>query len=163
MKKAIVIGGGITGLSAAWKLSENGYKVSIIESEKSFGGLAKTIKVGNYFFDVGPHAFLSEEKEIFNKVMDLFKNEKSAIPLKKRKVKMVFKGNYVDYPLSIKSILFQMGFISPILSSLSFAKSKIRTSIYSLLSKKTQNENLTIKQWAINSFGKSKHQNFPTE
>jgi protoporphyrinogen oxidase len=160
MKKAIVIGGGITGLSAAWKLSENGYKVSIIESEKSFGGLAKTIKVGNYFFDVGPHAFLSEEKEIFNKVMDLFKNEKSAIPLKKRKVKMVFKGNYVDYPLSIKSILFQMGFISPILSSLSFAKSKIRTSIYSLLSKKTQNQNLTVKQWAINSFGKYLYLNF---
>ena len=52
MKKAIIIGGGVTGLSAAWKLSENGYKVNIIESEKSFGGLAKTIKIGNYFFDI---------------------------------------------------------------------------------------------------------------
>ena len=160
MKKAIIIGGGVTGLSTAWKLSENDYKVSVIESEKSFGGLAKTIKVGNYFFDVGPHAFLSEEKEIFDKVMDLFKDEKSAIPLKKRKVKMVFKGNYVDYPLSIKSILFQMGLISPILSSLSFTKSKIRTSIYSLLSKKTQNQNLTVKQWAIDNFGKYLYLNF---
>ena len=46
MKKAMVIGDGITGLSTAWKLSENGYKVSVIESEKSFGGLAKTIKIG---------------------------------------------------------------------------------------------------------------------
>ena len=52
MKKAMVIGDGITGLSTAWKLSENGYKVSVIESEKSFGGLAKTIKIGNYFFDI---------------------------------------------------------------------------------------------------------------
>ena len=52
MKKAIVIGGGVTWLSTAWKLSENGYKVSVIESEKSFGELAKTIKIGNYFFDV---------------------------------------------------------------------------------------------------------------
>ena len=52
MKKAIVIGGGVTGLSTAWKLSENGYKVSVIESEKSFGELAKTIKIGNYFFDI---------------------------------------------------------------------------------------------------------------
>ena len=52
MKKAIVIEGGITGLSTAWKLSENGCKVSVIESEKSFGGLAKTIKIGNYFFDI---------------------------------------------------------------------------------------------------------------
>ena len=38
MKKAIVIGGGVTGLSTAWKLSENGYKVCVIESEKLFGG-----------------------------------------------------------------------------------------------------------------------------
>ena len=46
MKKAMVIEGDVTGLSIAWKLSENGYKVSVIESEKSFGGLAKTIKIG---------------------------------------------------------------------------------------------------------------------
>ena len=52
MKKAMVIKGVITELSTAWKLSENGYKVSVIESEKSFGGLARTIKIGNYFFDI---------------------------------------------------------------------------------------------------------------
>jgi protoporphyrinogen oxidase len=52
MKEAIVIKGVITELSAAWKLSENGYRTSVIESEKSFGGLAKTIKIGNYFFDI---------------------------------------------------------------------------------------------------------------
>jgi heterodisulfide reductase subunit A-like polyferredoxin len=46
MKKAIVIKGDITELSTAWKLSENGYKVGTIESEKSFGRLAKTIKIG---------------------------------------------------------------------------------------------------------------------
>ena len=52
MKKAMVIKGVITELSTAWKLSENGYKASVIESEKSFGGLARTIKIGNYFFDI---------------------------------------------------------------------------------------------------------------
>jgi len=30
MKKAIVIGGGVTRLSVAWKLSEKGYKVKIL-------------------------------------------------------------------------------------------------------------------------------------
>jgi protoporphyrinogen oxidase len=52
MKKTIVIEGGVTELSTAWKLSENGYKVNIIESEKSFGGLTKIIKIENYFFDI---------------------------------------------------------------------------------------------------------------
>ena len=50
MKKAIVIRGGLTGLITAWRLSENGYKVSVIESEKSFGELVKTIKNRKLFF-----------------------------------------------------------------------------------------------------------------
>ena len=48
MKKAIVIGGGVTGLSTAWKLSEKGYKVNVIECDNSIGGLAKSIKMENY-------------------------------------------------------------------------------------------------------------------
>ena len=52
MKKVIVIGGGITGLSAAWRLSENGYKTTIIESEEQIGGLAKSIIIDNYILDI---------------------------------------------------------------------------------------------------------------
>ena len=43
MKKVIVIGAGITGLSAAWKLSECGHKANVIESEGQIGGLAKSV------------------------------------------------------------------------------------------------------------------------
>ena len=160
MKKAIVIGGGVTGLSVAWKLSEKGYEVKVIEMDKFIGGLARSIKMGNYFFDIGPHSFFSEDKEVFQKVMDLFKGEPGEIPYSKRTVKMMFRGKYVDYPLSAKSVLFQMGILSPILSSLSYAKSYIRTSIYSLLGKKTQSQNLTIKQWAIDNYGKYLYLNF---
>ena len=91
MKKAIVIGGGVTGLSVAWKLSEKGYEVKVIEMDKFIGGLARSIKMGNYFFDIGPHSFFSEDKEVFQKVMDLFKGEPGEIPYSKRTVKMMFK------------------------------------------------------------------------
>jgi len=49
MKKIVVIGAGITGLSVAWKLSEKGYEVKIIEMDKFIGGLARSIKIENYF------------------------------------------------------------------------------------------------------------------
>ncbi len=160
MKKIVVIGGGVSGLSVAWKLSEKGYEVKVIEMDEFIGGLARSIKMGNYFFDIGPHSFFSEDKEVFKKVMDLFKGEPGEIPYSKRIVKMMFRGKYVDYPLSAKSVLFQMGILSPTLSSLSYAKSYIRTSIYSLLGKKTQNQNLTIKQWAIDNYGKYLYLNF---
>ena len=160
MKKIVIIGGGITGLSAAWKLSEKGYVVNVIEMDKVIGGLAKSIKIENYFFDIGPHSFFSEDKEVFAKVMDLFKGEQGEIPYSKRSVKMMFRGKYVDYPLSAKSVLFQMGLPTAIMCSLSFAKSYISTSLSSLLVKKTQNNNLTVKQWAINNFGKYLYLNF---
>jgi protoporphyrinogen oxidase len=79
MKKIVVIGAGITGLSVAWKLSEKGYKVKIIEMDKFIGGLARSIKMGNYFLDIGPHSFFSEDKEVFKKVMDLFEGEQGEI------------------------------------------------------------------------------------
>ena len=159
MKKIVVIGGGVTGLSVAWKLSEKGYEVKVIEMDKFIGGLARSIKMGNYFFDIGPHAFTTKDEEVFKKVMDLFKGEPGEMLYTKRTVKMMFRGKYVDYPLSVK-VLFQMGIMSAIMCSLSFAKSKIRTSISSLLGKKIEYQNLTIKQWAIDSFGKYLYLNF---
>ncbi len=159
MKRVIIIGGGITGLSVAWNLSEKNYEVIVIESDKSIGGLAKSVKIDNYFFDIGPHSFFSEDKEVFKKVMDLFEDEPSEIPYAKRSVKMLFKNKYVDYPLSAKSIL-QMGFLPPILCSLSFAKSYIGTYVSSLFIKKKENQNLTVKQWAMDNFGNYLYINF---
>ena len=59
MKKVIVIGAGITGLSAAWKLSECGHKAIVIESEGQIGGLAKSVIIDDYILDIGPHSFFS--------------------------------------------------------------------------------------------------------
>tara|TARA_B100001123_G_scaffold444505_1_gene593552 strand:+ start:1389 stop:2780 length:1392 start_codon:yes stop_codon:yes gene_type:complete len=160
MKKTIVVGGGITGLSIAWKLSEKGHDVTVIESDEMIGGLAKSVRIGNYFFDIGPHSFFSEDKEVFESVMNLFKGESGEMPYAKRSVKMLFKGKYVDYPLSAKSIL-QMGFWPPFLCSLSFAKSYISSFVKSLFyKKKVQDENLTVKEWAIENFGDYLYRNF---
>ena len=134
--------------------------MDIVESDASIGGLAKSMKVENYYFDIGPHSFFTEDKEIFKKVMDLFEGEQDEISYSKRSVKMMFRGKYVDYPLSAKSILVQMGILSAIMCSLSFVKSYIGTSISSLFVKKTQDESLTVKQWAIGNFGKYLYLNF---
>jgi protoporphyrinogen oxidase len=53
-----------------------------------------------------------------------------------------------------------MGILSAIMCSISFVKSYISTSISPLFVKKTKNENLTVKQWAINNFGKYLYLNF---
>ena len=40
-KKVAVVGGGISGLSAAWLLEQQGKKVTLYESEATLGGCAR--------------------------------------------------------------------------------------------------------------------------
>ena len=70
-KSIIIIGGGIGGLYAAWKLSETGYNVILLERENFLGGLSTSITLDGCMMDIGPH-FVSLEKnsditkDIFN-------------------------------------------------------------------------------------------------
>ena len=160
MKNVIIIGGGVAGLGAAWRLSERGYNVKVLEADEIIGGLAKSVKIKNQILDIGPHSFFSEDKEVLKKVLDLFEGEDSQVQYSKnRKMKLVFKGKYIDYPLSLKSI-FQLGFFAPILSFLSFAKSFLKIYFFSNSTKKLLNEDESIEEWATNNFGKYLYTNF---
>lgn len=54
MKKITVIGGGISGLSAACYLAKEGYDVSLYEKNKIVGGRAGLIEKDGFKFDTGP-------------------------------------------------------------------------------------------------------------
>lgn len=57
--KVIIIGGGIRGLSAAWRARKKHPDARIIIAEKSsrLGGWLKTSREGGYFFEKGPRIF----------------------------------------------------------------------------------------------------------
>ena len=52
MKKAIIIGGGIGGLSIAARLLHKGFKVELYEKNNSIGGKTNTLKLGDFKFDL---------------------------------------------------------------------------------------------------------------
>jgi len=54
-EKIVVLGAGPAGTSAAWRLSELGYPVTVLEKDTAVGGMGKTITVGKYRVDYGPH------------------------------------------------------------------------------------------------------------
>lgn len=55
--KAIVIGSGISGLSAAIRLSVKGYEVQIFEKNSYTGGKVNALRIKGYRFDTGPSLF----------------------------------------------------------------------------------------------------------
>lgn len=67
MKKIIVIGAGVAGLSAAVRLQKLGYNVHLYEKEHQPGGKMNQIKQDGFTFDVGPTIVMMPEiyREIF--------------------------------------------------------------------------------------------------
>lgn len=52
--KVIVLGAGISGLSAAAHLAKYGFKVEILEKNATAGGRARSIEAAGFTFDIGP-------------------------------------------------------------------------------------------------------------
>ena len=62
--KVGIIGAGLTGLELARSLKERGIDFIVFEKENQIGGLAKTIRTGDYLWDYGVHAMYSKDKSI---------------------------------------------------------------------------------------------------
>ncbi|HZH33273.1 MAG TPA: protoporphyrinogen oxidase [Pyrinomonadaceae bacterium] len=63
MKKTIIIGGGVSGLAAAFRLFESGNEFVLLEAGDRLGGIIQTIRREGFLLETGPDAFLSEKPE----------------------------------------------------------------------------------------------------
>lgn len=54
--RALVVGGGIAGLAAAYRLSRGGARVVLLEGSGGLGGRGATREEGGFSFNLGPHA-----------------------------------------------------------------------------------------------------------
>ena len=56
-----MIGGGISGLSCAWRLRKLGLPALLLERSPRFGGVIATREIDGFRFDIGPQSFLAGE------------------------------------------------------------------------------------------------------
>ena len=71
MKPVAIIGGGITGLTAAFKLTQVGIPVTLFESTDRVGGVIQTIRDGDYLAECGPNTILETSPLIGELISDL--------------------------------------------------------------------------------------------
>jgi len=69
-KKVIVVGGGLSGLSAGALLARRGFDVTILEKQARPGGVAGQYKSKGFSFDMGPSWYLMPE--VFERFFGLF-------------------------------------------------------------------------------------------
>jgi protoporphyrinogen oxidase len=70
-QKVIVIGGGIAGLTAGWKLAERGFDVTLYEAETETGGQARAFMVDGHSVEHGSHAFFGYYETVLKLIDEL--------------------------------------------------------------------------------------------
>jgi len=146
MKKVIVLGGGLAGLSSAWKLQEAGYQVTVIEKSDAVGGLAKTIHRGSFSCDLGPHRFITHNKELLSEIRSLMGN-KLLLP-RYRKSKIRIQDKYIEYPPSIKNAFLNFNILTSIKILTDYLATYIRNKI------KPRPDD-SFENWVVNRFGRT--------
>src|ERR1700741_4635234 len=122
--KAIIVGAGPAGLTAAYELSKQGASVVVLESDPQYvGGISRTVDYHGYRFDIGGHRFFSKSRE----VEDLW-TEILGLDLlgRHRSSKIFYGGKFSAYSLKPLEALSQLGMKESALSVLSFLKARLK-------------------------------------
>jgi protoporphyrinogen oxidase len=140
--KAIIIGAGPAGLTAAYELAKAGQRVVVLESDPEYvGGISRTVKYRGYRFDIGGHRFFSKSHE----VEDLWTEILGADMLQRpRSSKIYYGGQFYAYPLKPFEALSKLGIVESCLCVFSFVAAQIHP---------TRNPK-SFEGWVVNQFGR---------
>ncbi len=101
--RAVIIGGGVSGLAAGRRLAEKGWEVDLFEKSPAYGGLCSTLVIDGFTFDLGPHVFHNSIRQLAPfKLHDLAPATFSE--------SFLLGGNVLNFPLELvtQGYLFDM-------------------------------------------------------
>jgi protoporphyrinogen oxidase len=91
-----VLGGGLTGITLARLLREQGEDVIVIEQDSGIGGLCRSKTWKGFTFDIGgSHIIFSRDTEVLEFMQDVLEENRGE---RHRNTKIFYKGRYVKYP-----------------------------------------------------------------
>lgn len=172
MKRALIIGAGPAGLTAAYELLEKSdqMEVVVLEESSSYGGIARTVEYKGNRMDMGGHRFFSKIPEVndwWEKMLpmqgkpayddrlldrpvqlaaggpDPEKNNRVML-LRHRVSRILFDKNFYDYPISLRAATFKnMGLIRTAQAGFSY--------LYALIHRLPEDN---LENFYINRFGR---------
>lgn len=102
MKDVVIVGGGLAGLSAAWRLRH--WDISILESSERIGGRIKSEQRGQYFLNWGGHVFSgpnTSTNDLFQETGTRVVDVPGSLSGLSMNGKLLVKGPVQTYPLRL--------------------------------------------------------------
>jgi protoporphyrinogen oxidase len=139
--RVVVIGAGPAGLTAAYLLSKDGYKVTVLEGDNMVGGISRTAMYKGFRFDIGGHRFFTKIAPVEALWHELLGSEFISVP---RMSRIHYRGKFFDYPLKAANALKGLGPWT--------ALSIVGSYLWAQYQPSLVEEN--FEQWVTNRFGK---------
>jgi protoporphyrinogen oxidase len=140
--KAVIVGAGPAGLTAAYELAKAGQRVVVLEADPEYvGGISRTVNYHGYRFDVGGHRFFSKSQEIEDLWTEILGPDLLQRP---RSSRIYYGGQFYAYPLKPFEALAKLGVVESCLCFLSF----LRARIHPIRDPKS------FEEWVVNQFGR---------
>lgn len=106
MEKIVIVGAGITGLTAAYWLKKEGINAKIVEANPEVGGNIKTISHNGFVFDTGPNSGLETTPLISQLVNELNLSDEFIYANKEANRRYILRDGLLHpLPLSPKDFL----------------------------------------------------------
>lgn len=144
-EQVIVLGGGLTGLSAGAVLARAGVGVKVIEADRTVGGLSKTIYHHGFRFDLGGHRFFTNDERLNRFVHDLMGDELITVS---RSSKIFMRDAFLDYPLRPANAFFGLGILTSLRILFDFGLEKCKGLFH-------QNRCVSLEDWVVRNFGRT--------
>jgi protoporphyrinogen oxidase len=137
----LVLGGGPAGLTAAYVLGKAGADAVVLEAENQVGGLAKTVCVDGYRFDLGGHRFFTKSVEVDALWHEVLGDE---FLLRPRMSRIYWNKRFLDYPLRGPDVIKKLGPVELTRCMASYARAAARRN----------KVDESFEDWVSNRFGR---------
>ena len=104
--KAVVIGAGPAGLTAAHQLSKQTPDVTVLEAADCVGGLARSIELWGQRVDLGPHRFFSQDRRVNELWLEVVGRDYFMV---NRQTRILYQDKLFRYPLEAFGALAKLG------------------------------------------------------
>ena len=141
MDETLVLGAGPAGLTAAYLLGKAGEHAVVLEADRQVGGLAKTVEIDGYRFDLGGHRFFTKAWEVealWNEIMG------DEFLLRPRMSRIYWNKKFLDYPLRGPDVVRKLGPVELARCIASYLKAAV-------LPKRREE---SLEDWVSNRFGR---------
>lgn len=139
----VVLGGGVSGLGFAKRMSEAGYAVLVLEKEAIIGGLSRSLTYKGFYLDFCAHRFHTKNADLLDEILAL-PGLTMTRHVKKSRIYMF--GKYLKYPFELQNLLRAMPVRDSVMAGLSFG--------WNLLAKNFRQPKLvSYKDWFAHLYG----------